>query len=349
MSPANPGGRPLRVGFLAFVEHSGVTGTRSEGLAEGFRLFEHAEGLGYDAGWVRTRHLEPYLSAPLPFLAALAQRTSRLALGTSVIPLRFEHPVRLAEEAATTDLLAGGRLHLGLSAGYAASEPTFAPAYGGLSDPHGSYDEEVEARLQRFLEAVRGAVLTVPQQDSPLAPAGTPLTALPLSPTLPERISYGAGRISTAVRTGRNGLGLQLSTLATEVTELSFEDYQARQIAAYREAHRAATGREGWVSVGRMILPLLRESDHADYAFLLERDARRQRDHGTPGAPPLHFGIVHKGSPEQIVASLAADTAVRGADELVVVLPFGHAPAVSHRILETVAQTVLPVLAATAA
>jgi alkanesulfonate monooxygenase SsuD/methylene tetrahydromethanopterin reductase-like flavin-dependent oxidoreductase (luciferase family) len=330
---------PSRIGFLAFVEHTGVSGTRSEGLEEGFRIFELAERLGYDSGWVRTRHLEPYLSAPLPFFAALAQRTERIAFGTSVVPIRYENPVRLAEEAATTDLLTGGRLHLGLSAGYADGEALFGPVYGETDRP---FDAEVDLRLRRFLAAVRGETLAVTETDSAVAPAGTALTAQPLSPTLPERLSYGAGRVATAVRTGALGLGLQLSTLATELTDLGFESYQAKQIDEYRAAHRAATGRVGTVSVGRMILPLLRESDHEDYAFLLERDRRRQAARGTPGAPPIDFGIVHSGSPDQIVASLRTDAALAAADELVVVLPFGHSPAVSRRIVETVAETVLP-------
>jgi hypothetical protein len=87
-------------------------------------------------------------------------------------------------------------------------------------------------------------------------------------------------------------------------------------------------------------------ADHEDYAFLLERDRMRQAAHGTPGAPPLHFVIVHSGTPEQIVASVSADVALAVADELVVVLPFGHAPAVSWRIIDTVAETVLPALVA---
>jgi alkanesulfonate monooxygenase SsuD/methylene tetrahydromethanopterin reductase-like flavin-dependent oxidoreductase (luciferase family) len=330
-----------RIGFLAFVEHNGVDGARSDGLRAGFRLFEHAEKLGYDSGWVRTRHLEPYLSAPLPFLAAVAQRTRRLQLGTSVVPIRYEDPVRLAEEAATTDLVTEGRLELGLSSGYAQNEKLFGSVYGPIDR---SFDDEVDQRLQRFLYAVRGGTLAVADADTPFAPEGTPLTAQPLSPTLAERISYGAGRLATAHRTGRLGLRLQLSTLNTEVTELSFEDAQARQIAAYRQAYSEATGREGFVSVGRMILPILDTGDREAYAFLIERSEKRRRAHGTPEAPALHFGVAHYGDPESIAAALKADAAVQAADELIVVLPFGHAPEVSHRIIETVMQEIVPAL-----
>lgn len=329
----------LRTGFLAFVEHTGVHASGSAGLRAGMALFYAAEELGYDTGWVRVRHLENYLSAPLPFLAAVGQHTERLGLGTGVVPVRYENPVRLAEDAATTDLLTGGRLHLGLSSGYGHAEPLYGPVYEPTDL---SFADEVDRRLRRFLDAVRGSTLTVADGSTPHASAGTPLIAQPQSPGLPARLSYGAGGQSSAVRTGTLGIGLQLSTLSNATGGLSFEDFQAGQIDAYRAAHRSATGTGGQVTVSRMILPILRPSDRDDYAHLLERDAQRRRDNGTPGAPPMHFGRVYAGDPDEIVAGLAADAALRAADELVVALPFDHRPEVSQRIIETVADTVLP-------
>ena len=48
---------PFRLGFLAFVEHGGVSGATSQGLQDGIDLFRHADELGFDTGWVRHRHL----------------------------------------------------------------------------------------------------------------------------------------------------------------------------------------------------------------------------------------------------------------------------------------------------
>jgi alkanesulfonate monooxygenase SsuD/methylene tetrahydromethanopterin reductase-like flavin-dependent oxidoreductase (luciferase family) len=66
------------------------------GLEETLRLFEYGERLGFDGAWIRQRHLEHGVSSGAVFLAAAAQRTSRVELGTAVIPIGYESPFRLA-------------------------------------------------------------------------------------------------------------------------------------------------------------------------------------------------------------------------------------------------------------
>src|SRR3954468_15524626 len=81
------------------------------------RVIELGEQLGFDSAWVRHRHLQFGISSPVAVLAAASQRTQRIELGTAVIPLGWENPLRLAEDLATVDLLSGGRLNPGLSVG----------------------------------------------------------------------------------------------------------------------------------------------------------------------------------------------------------------------------------------
>src|ERR1700750_2196924 len=77
-------------------------------------MIELGERLGFDAAWVRHRHLQYGISSPVAVLAAASQRTSRIGLGTAVIPLGWENPLRLAEDLATVDVLTRGRLHAGV-------------------------------------------------------------------------------------------------------------------------------------------------------------------------------------------------------------------------------------------
>src|SRR3954452_22632172 len=75
------------------------------------------EQLGFDSAFVRHRHLQYGISSPIAVLAAATQRTERIQLGTAVIPLGWENPLRLAEDLATVDVLSGGRLNPGVSVG----------------------------------------------------------------------------------------------------------------------------------------------------------------------------------------------------------------------------------------
>ncbi|MFD1210439.1 LLM class flavin-dependent oxidoreductase [Arthrobacter sp. GCM10027362] len=330
--------RPFRLGFLAFVEHSGIGQGRSRGLDEGLGLFELAEDLGYDIGYVRHRHLEHYLSAPLPFLAAASQRTRTIRLGTSVTPIRFEDPVRLAEEAGTVDLLTGGRLELGLSSGYSNNEGTFSQAYGPID---GSLRAVVDERVQRFIAAVEGRAVAVADEQVPFAEAGTELPVQPVSPGLRRRIAYGAGSLASAERTGRQGLGLQLSTLNTEVTGLGFEEAQLACIEAYRTEHARSAGWPSHASVSRQIVPYSNAQEQAELQWLLDRDAKRQG--GSPDLP-FQFGKVASGTGDRIAEALAGDVAIQAADELVIALPFDHPASVVRRILTVAAREVAPAL-----
>jgi probable F420-dependent oxidoreductase len=101
------------------------TGQRPPGregpmYADAVALARAAEAAGFDVFWVSEHHgwEDGYLPAPLTLAAALAVATTRIRIGTGLAIAPFYHPVRLAEEAAVVDHLAGGRLILGLGAGY---------------------------------------------------------------------------------------------------------------------------------------------------------------------------------------------------------------------------------------
>ena len=93
-------------------------------LSRTLELLSGAENLGCEAVWFTEHHgfTDGYLPQPLVLAAALAARTTRVRLGTAVLLAALRHPRHIAEEAALVDLISGGRLELGLGAGYAQSE-----------------------------------------------------------------------------------------------------------------------------------------------------------------------------------------------------------------------------------
>lgn len=90
---------------------------------ESLRECERAEEAGFDSVWLGEHHNNPILHpAPLIGLAAIASRTSHIRLGTGVLLLPLYHPMMIAEEGAMVDMISGGRLILGIGAGYAPEE-----------------------------------------------------------------------------------------------------------------------------------------------------------------------------------------------------------------------------------
>src|SRR6476620_11920285 len=100
--------------FSLFTEIQCPTGTSPDiRLNEFLEQAELADRLGFYGFWIAEIHCQPrfsLLSAPYVVLGAAAQRTKRLRLGVAVITLPVHHPVQLAEEAATIDLVGDGRL-----------------------------------------------------------------------------------------------------------------------------------------------------------------------------------------------------------------------------------------------
>src|SRR3569623_3031995 len=109
------------IGFLSFGHwnpspHSG-TRSGSEALLQSIDLAVAAEEIGADGADFRVHHFARQLASPFPLRAAAGARTKRIELGTAVIDMRYENPLYMAEDAGAADLIAGGRLQLGISRG----------------------------------------------------------------------------------------------------------------------------------------------------------------------------------------------------------------------------------------
>jgi alkanesulfonate monooxygenase SsuD/methylene tetrahydromethanopterin reductase-like flavin-dependent oxidoreductase (luciferase family) len=312
-----------KIGFLSFghwrdVPGSGVRSAR-ESLLQAVDLAVAAEEVGVDGAYFRVHHFAPQQAAPFPLLSAIAARTSRIEIGTGVIDMRYENPLYMAEEAAATDLISGGRLQLGVSRGSPETALAGYRSFGYVPEAH----DENGADLARDHTAVfRRAIAGEPMANADPRMTGSvgSLAVTPTSDTLSERIWWGAGTRATAEWTAEQGMNLMSSTLLTEDTGVPFDQLQAEQI----ERFRRVWAESGWertprVSVSRSIIPIIDDESRHYFGVRAQVEGQDQVGHLDGGL--ARFGRSYIGEPEQLVAELAADRAVREADTVLVTVP----------------------------
>jgi alkanesulfonate monooxygenase SsuD/methylene tetrahydromethanopterin reductase-like flavin-dependent oxidoreductase (luciferase family) len=138
--------------YFSFRGHPADPTGWAEIYRDSFAQIQLAEELGFDAAWLTEHHFVPdgYSPSVLPIAAAASALTSRIDIGTFVALVPLYHPVRLAEDAATIDVISNGRLILGLSAGYREAEYR---GYGIAWDERpGRVDESLAILLKCWTE-----------------------------------------------------------------------------------------------------------------------------------------------------------------------------------------------------
>ncbi|MGO2110616.1 MAG: LLM class flavin-dependent oxidoreductase [Pseudoclavibacter sp.] len=309
------------------------------GIEHGLRLFELGEKLGFDGGWIRTRHLQYGVSSPTAFLSAVSQRTTRLELGTAVIPLGWENPLRLAEDLATVDLLTGGRLNIGLSVGTPMHYERVKEAlYGELADKQDfSYE-----RVEKFVSLLRGdAVTEVSGREGVVEEFSERIE--PNSWGLSDRVLYGSASAKSAARAGASGLGLLQSNITMAEGLTDFAEAQRAQIHAYRNA--LPDGRSGRVALGHVVLPIdsATPAQRDRYAkYVSERTPRTTEPQVFPGGRSVLVKRDRLGTAKEIAAELYDDVAFREIDEFFIELPFSLEPGDIEQLLHDLATEVGP-------
>jgi alkanesulfonate monooxygenase SsuD/methylene tetrahydromethanopterin reductase-like flavin-dependent oxidoreductase (luciferase family) len=188
----------------------------------------YAEELGFDIAWLAELHFyRPFsiLSSPLILAAALAQRTRRIRLGTAVVLLPLQHPLRVAEDAATVDLLSQGRLELGVGRGAIALH--FQGFNVSIEESRERFEEALtilERAWTQETSAFTGKYWQVPDTAVVPTPLQTPHPPLRLAANSPE----------TAAFAGERGYPVFVASVINPFPKLS------DQIAIYRRAFRAA-------------------------------------------------------------------------------------------------------------
>ncbi len=280
--------------------------------AERYRLatqqIVQAEKCGFDSAWIAQHHFhegEGGLPAPFVFLAHAAAHTSRIRLGTGIVTLPLELPIRVAEDAAVTDLMSEGRLEVGVGPG---GNLTAFTAFGLESDQrHALFDNN----LALLKTAWSGGTL----------PGGDKL--YPSSPTLVDRIWQATFTVSGARRAGLAGDGLMLSRTqprSPEAPQASLADIQNPMLDAYLEA--LPKGVEPRILASRTIFVA---DDHNEAMRLAEIGLSRMRHRlaatgnftsGSLVGDLIRAMDVHIGTPDEVIASLQADSTLQRSTDL---------------------------------
>ena len=310
-----PASRPLRkLGFLTIGLFDAAS--PRAGHESTLEIIELGERLGFDSAWVRHRHLQYGISSPVAVLAAASQRTHRIELGTAVIPLGWENPLRLAEDLATVDILSGGRLNPGVSVGppmhYELVRRALYPDTGDAED----FSHE---RVRRLLDLVRGEPASSFRGSEGFEEFSDRVQ--PHSPGLGDRIWYGAASVRSARWAGERGMNLLISSVVrAEDSSVDFASIQHSHITAFRAGH--PRGADARVSQGLVVIPT--DSATAGQRAKYEEYAAKRTPRTTSPQGPgrLLFAQDLVGTSAEITERLYAHAAFREVDEVAFALPF---------------------------
>ncbi|OLF19230.1 LLM class flavin-dependent oxidoreductase [Actinophytocola xanthii] len=335
-----------KIGFLSFGHwsdgpHSG-TRTASDALLQAVDLAVAAEELGADGAYFRVHHFARQLASPFPLLAAIGAKTERIELGTGVIDMRYENPMYMAEDAGAADLLAGGRLQLGISRG-SPEQVIDGWRYFGFQPAEGQTDADMaRTHAEVLLRVLEGRGFAQPNPRPMFANPPGLLRLEPHSPGLRERIWWGAGSNGTAVWAAEHGMNLMSSTLKNDEGGAPFHVQQAEQIRAFRKAWaEAGWEREPRVSVSRSIFALTSDLDHAYFGG--EGESSDQVGYLDASTRAI-FGRTYAAEPDVLVEQLAEDEAIAEADTLLLTVPNQLGVDYNAHVLESILTHVAPAL-----
>ena len=335
-----------KIGFLSFGHWTpspqSQTRSAADALLQAIELAVAAEELGADGAYFRVHHFARQLSAPFPLLAAIGARTRRIEIGTGVIDMRYENPLYMAEDAGAADLIAGGRLQLGISRGSPEQVIDGWRHFGYQPAEDETQADMAREHTQAFLGVLRGEGFAQPN-PRPMFPNPPGLLRIePHSEGLRERIWWGSSSDATAVWAAKLGMNLQSSTLKNDETGEPFHVQQARQIRAYRAAWKeAGHARTPRVSVSRSIFALVNDQDRMYFG-------RSGQEGDTVGfiddQTRAIFGRSYAAPPDVLVKQLAQDEAIAEADTVLLTVPNQLGVEYNAHVIEAILTQVAPAL-----
>ena len=316
----------------------------SDALLQSIELAVAAEELGADGAYFRVHHFARQLGSPFPLLAAVGARTKRIEIGTAVIDMRYENPLYMAEDAGAADLIAGGRLQLGISRGSPEQVIDgwryfgYRPGRGQDRRRHGAAPRRGVSRgaARRGLRAAQPAA-DVPQSARPAARRaafGGPARAHLVGRRLERHRRLGGqarhepAKLDAQERRERRAVPRPAGGADPDITA-----------TAWKEAGHA---REPRVSVSRSIFALVDERDRAYFGA-------RQRGRGPDRLPRRRdpgaiFGRSYAAEPDILIEQLKKDEAIAEADTLLLTVPNQLGVDYNAHVIEAILNHVAPAL-----
>ncbi|SDG65129.1 Flavin-dependent oxidoreductase, luciferase family (includes alkanesulfonate monooxygenase SsuD and methylene tetrahydromethanopterin reductase) [Lentzea fradiae] len=240
-----------------------------------------------------------------------SQRTSRIALGTAVIPLGWENPLRLAEDLATVDVLSGGRLNPGVSVGPPMHwDEVKGALYPETADAENfGYD-----RVQRLLGFVAGEKVTGFSGVEGIEVWSDRVQ--PHAAGLRDRMWYGGASLRSATWAGAHGMNFLTSNVVTAEGSEDFAENQLAHVRAFREVGG------GRVSQGLVVIPTDSATPEQRAKYQDYVDKRTPRTASPIGPRRMMFARDIIGTSGEIAEQLYAQLAFREVDEVAFALPF---------------------------
>jgi alkanesulfonate monooxygenase SsuD/methylene tetrahydromethanopterin reductase-like flavin-dependent oxidoreductase (luciferase family) len=334
------------IGFLSFGHWTpspqSQTRSASDALLQSIDLAVAAEELGADGAYYRVHHFARQLGSPFPLLAAVGARTSRIEIGTAVIDMRYENPLYMSEDAGAADLIAGGRLQLGISRG-SPEQVIDGWRYFGFQPAEGESDADMARQhAEVFLKVIEGGGFAQPNPRPMFPNPPGALRVEPYSEGLRERIWWGSGSNATGVWAAGLGMNLMSSTLKDDETGKPFHVQQAEQIEEYRQAWKeAGHEREPRVSVSRSIFALV---DDRDRAYFGGGGQDEDQIGWIDATTKAIFGRTYAAEPDELVEQLKQDEAIAAADTLLLTVPNQLGVDYNAHVIEAILTHVAPAL-----
>lgn len=306
----NPSLKQLRTGLFEIPRRVSFPVEQFEAQLDNAQL---ADALGFHSYWAAQAHFSPIGSpSALNVLSAITQRTRRIRLGTAVVTLAFENPLRLAENASVVNSLSHNRLELGVGKGNpkGRSSTAYTAYHFDESDRETIFEQQLDSLRKAFHHIERDA------QDNIWE-------FYPAAQGLDRRLWQATSTVSTAETAGRLGDGLQLHSGGPE----PLGKVQLELINAYRSA--LPSGVPPRIAVARTVIPIANNKDEID------------RHHLINAAVDTHVLI---GSPQDIGEQLLEDPTVQAATDLLFRIPLPIESTLYRDSLRILANDVTPLL-----